>query len=222
MSIAWKNRARTINRIVLPIFVWHDLHKLRWGEPMVREPKKGLKSEVLSMRMDPSTRFLVDYIARFRGQSISTVVERAIQEAADRIEIDCPEDMKNKTWKDFWSVSEGIRSLKIWSEKSLYPNYEEQSIVSFANSHWPFFFSTEKKSHYKEYMIDILWPRINEFVEIWNKSKYTDYFKAGRAMREVVESAGVKAPDWPINTVKPTPAVDARPPAQDMDDDIPF
>ncbi|RTL85608.1 MAG: hypothetical protein EKK29_11675 [Hyphomicrobiales bacterium] len=182
---------------------------------MARDTKKGAKSEVLSMRMDPATRFLVDFVARCKGQSISTVVERAIQEAADRINLaDDPRTGEIK-WTHFWHINEGVRSLKMWSEKKLYPNYEEQFIVSFANMHWPFFYVTEKRTAYKEAYIDIIWPQIDEFAEIWRNTRTTDRWAAGRAMRTVILNAGVQPPDWPPRPPAPAPAAAQKnPPGQ--------
>jgi predicted HicB family RNase H-like nuclease len=41
------------------------------------------RSETLSLRLDPKLRFAVEFIARLRGQTITTAVERAIKDAAD-------------------------------------------------------------------------------------------------------------------------------------------
>lgn len=193
---------------------------------MVKDTKRGAKSEVLSMRMDPTTRFLVDFIARYRGQSITTVVDRAIQQAADSIDLEDSNDIPfNNKWTDFWHVSEGIRSLKMWSEKKLYPNYEEQFIVSFANTHWPFFYVNDKRAVFREVFIDIIWPRIDEFAEIWRKTKSTDHWAAGKTMQEAIRGAGVQPPDWPPKPLeKPAqvaPASKGRLSSQ-LDDDIPF
>lgn len=188
---------------------------------MIKETKRGMKSEVLSMRMDPRTRFLVDFVARVRGQSITTVVERAIQEAADNISLPGDSDAK---WDRFWHVSEGIRSLKVISEKRLFPNFEEECIVSFSKIHWPFFYRDAKRDSYAEWLIDIVWPRINEFVEIWEKTKSVDYWAAGKAMQQAIGNAGIKAPDWPPKPPEKHTGnlMPKGQPAEIIDDDIPF
>jgi hypothetical protein len=81
---------------------------------------------------------------RVRGQSISTVVERAIQEAADNALIRINNSFGNSydnTWKDYWHLSEGIRFLMVASDTNLYWTFDEEYKVSFAKTHWPFFYT---------------------------------------------------------------------------------
>jgi hypothetical protein len=188
------------------------------GSMMARDTKRGAKTEVLSMRMDPKTRFVVEFLARVRGQSISTVVERAIQEAADNttIRIDGSNSYYN-TWKDYWHVSEGIRFLMVASDKNLYSTFDEEYKVSFAKTHWPFFYVSSQCDQYIEWSIEVLWPRIDEFVDLWTRTKTTDYFAAGKAMREAISQAGLQAPDWPAET-----SGSGKRAINDLDDDIPF
>jgi hypothetical protein len=190
---------------------------------MARDTKRSAKTEVLSMRMDPKTRFVVEFLARVRGQSISTVVERALQEAADNTPIRINDSFGNaydNTWKDYWHVSEGIRFLMVASDKNLYSTFDEEYKASFAKTHWPFFYHSSACDRYKEWAIEVLWPRIDEFVDLWTRTKATDYFAAGKAMREAIQQAGLKAPDWPVKP--PETPVDRKPTSRDLDDDIPF
>jgi hypothetical protein len=190
---------------------------------MARDTKRSAKTEVLSMRMDPKTRFVVEFLARVRGQSISTVVERAIQEAADNTPIRINDSFGNdyqNTWKDYWHVSEGIRFLTVASDKSLYSTFEEEYKVAFAKTHWPFFYHSSKCNQYKEWVIEVIWPRIDEFVDLWTRTKTTDYFAAGKAMQDAIRQAGLKAPEWPIKPAE-IPA-SLRTTSTDLDDDIPF
>jgi len=188
---------------------------------MAKEAKRPQKTEVLSMRMDPKTRFVLDVLARVRGQSISTVVERAIQEAADNTQIggDGPFSKDTKTWKDYWHVNEGVRWLMLASDQNLYPTFEDEYRVAFTKTHWPFFYHSKKFDSYNEWSIEILWPRFEEFLDIWAKTKSSDYFAAGNAMRKALSDARVKPPDWP-------PKSDSKPSASfdrsEMDDEIPF
>jgi hypothetical protein len=203
--------------------IYTDVENL-CGNKMADDTKKGMKSEVLSMRMDPRTRFIVEFIARVRGQSITTVVDRAIQEAANNLRLS---DGRNETWEDFWHVSEGIRSLKVMSEKRTFPNYEEEFKVSFTRSHWPFFYITNKFDEYKEWSVGVIWPRFDEFVEIWRNTKATNYWAATKAMQKAISDAGLIAPEWPI-AKPPAKPISPNPPKQealgggDIDDDIPF
>lgn len=189
---------------------------------MAADAKRTGKTEVLSMRMDPKTRFLVEIIARLRGQSISTVVERAILEAADNAEIGNGSNCK--TWRSFWHVSDGVRALKLAEEKHLYPSYEEELRLDFAKTHWPFFYSDSRYSAFRPWSIDVVWPEIDSYVEIWDRTKSSDYFAAGKAMQKALSDAGIAPPEWP--PVKPKPpektSSSTSTSKADLDDDIPF
>ena len=202
---------------------------------MASEPKRQSKTEVLSMRMDPKTRFLVDFIAKARGQSITTVVERAILEAADNVKV----GQSDKSWRSFWHLSEGVRSLLLANEQSLYPNYEDEYRLDFARQHWPFFYFDKDLKLLKPHMINVLWPRIDEFIEVWEATRAANYFLAGEVMGEALKKAGLNAPEWPPKVPKPKVAAPPPPPPPppppssggspswepaggDLDDEIPF
>jgi len=184
---------------------------------MSRAPKK---SETLTIRLDPKTRFMLEFMARLRGQTITTVVERAIAEAAGRSGIVVEGSNfgdSERTWKDFWSISEGERALRLAREPQLFPTYEEEMRSAFADEHWPFFFTSSQKDDFKRYYVDVLWPRIDEFVELHQTKRSSDYFAAGKAMQEALRAAQLKAPDWPI-----VPPVASRRVAKPDEDEIPF
>src|SRR5690554_1708912 len=103
--------------------------------------QKAKKSESLTIRLDPKTRFILEYLSRLKGQSITTVVERAITSAADREPIQLPnpfdEDIPAEFgWQHFWHVSEGIRALRIAETRQFYPEYEEEKRLAFCKEHW--------------------------------------------------------------------------------------
>src|SRR5665213_2107712 len=129
---------------------------------MAKETKKPQKTEVLSMRMDPKTRFVLEVLARYRGQSISTVVERAIVEAAENIRIGGDHHGNDsKNWKDFWHVNEGVRWLLLASDQSLFPTFEDEYRLAFTRTHWPFFYTSSGCKCHREAMIEILWARLD-------------------------------------------------------------
>src|SRR5689334_25192254 len=82
--------------------------------------RKSAKSETLTIRLDPKTRFMLEFVARLRGQTITTVVERAIADAADAATIPEFDFVGKKTgelnWKQFWDVAQGIREIKMAEE----------------------------------------------------------------------------------------------------------
>ncbi len=201
---------------------------------MASDSKKAQKSEVLSMRVDPKIRFMIEILARYKGQSISTVVERAILEAADHTNLASRQEEEEVTWRHFWHVNDGIRALKIAGDQSLYPSFEDEYKLAFSKTHWPFFYNSPLCVYYIEWSVDIIWPRIDEFVDIWSKTKATDYFAAGRAMQRVISAAGVSPPEWPVKKAeKPTVSASTSPASKapswepesaklNLDDDIPF
>lgn len=182
-----------------------------------KEKRRASKSETLTIRLDPKTRFMLEFMSRLRGQTITTVVERAIVEDANRSTIPTgfgdPED-----WRDFWSAVEGERALNIAKERALYPTYEEEKRLSFTREHWQFFYTTKDCTNYLRHYVEVLWPRIDEFIDIFDSRKTDDYFAAGKAMKDALTSAGLATPQWP-----PVAARKIDKGAQkDIDDEIPF
>jgi uncharacterized protein (DUF1778 family) len=183
--------------------------------------KKPSKSETLTIRLDPKTRFMLDFVARLRGQSITTVVERAIAEAANRAAIPAEDTFGGeRTWKDFWSVIEGERAVAIAKEDALHPTYEEERRLRFAQQFWQFFFVNGNAEATRTGYIEVLWPNIDEYIALYDSSKQSNFFAAGEAMKSALNAAGLAAPDWP-DVAKPKPSQSGNF-SRDLDDDIPF
>ncbi|RWI60272.1 MAG: hypothetical protein EOQ93_03145 [Mesorhizobium sp.] len=175
--------------------------------------KRPSKSETLTIRLDPKTRFMLEFVSRLRGQTITTVVERAISEAASRAVVD-QEFGTPRGWRDYWSVSEGERALKMAMEDDLHPTFEEERRLAFCRRFWEFFFVGNKNGDIRTANVEVLWSRIDEFIDLYEKTKSTNYFAAGEAMKTALLSANIAPPDWP----KKAPAK----PERDLDDEIPF
>lgn len=197
---------------------------------MAKETSKTGKSETLTIRLDPKTRFILEYVSKLKGQTITTVVERAIVHSASGETVIDRETGSGLTWQNFWDVSEGVRYLQMASRSEFYPTYEDDRRYAFCKEHWPFFWATIRRVTFLNYYVDVLWPRIDEFIAIHDERKQEDYFAAGKAMQEALRVAKLKAPVWPIPD-KPSPATTApdNKPApkggafsRDLDDDIPF
>ncbi|MBY3361262.1 MULTISPECIES: hypothetical protein [Rhizobium] len=187
---------------------------------MARTPAKSGKTEMLNIRLDPKTRFILEYMSRLRGQTITTVVERAIIAAASGAPISRDDYGGGEiTWQDLWDVSEGVRALEISKVPELYPVYEEERRLAFVRSHWPFFFSDDKKRVYLNHYVDVLWPRIDEFIQLHEDMKDKDYYAAGQAMLEALQNAKLAAPKWPPEQ---KPAKSGGNFSRDPDDDLPF
>lgn len=67
-----------------------------------------------------------------------------------------------------------------------------------------------------------IWPRIDEFVDIWTRTKSSDYFAAGRAMQEAIRQAGLRPPEWPIKPPEKPLQSQKNQVINDLNDDIPF
>ena len=170
---------------------------------MAKETTRGGKTESLTIRLDPKTRFVLEYISRLKGQTITTVVERALYAAADqaafRRQDPFSDDGGKHTyeWEYFWHVAEGVRALKMANFSEFFPAYEEERRLEFVKEHWQFFYGSHSHFHHLVPYIEVLWPRIDEFIQIHDENKRSDYFAAGRAMQEVLKAAKLKGPDWP-------------------------
>lgn len=167
---------------------------------MTKDAKRGGKSETLTIRLDPKTRFILEFMQRLRGQTLTTVVERAIAEAGDRASFNEEHAFGGEVsvrWQDLWSVSEGERALMVAAKPQLFPTFEEEKRRDFARRHWPFFYRDQNTDRFLRHYVDVLWPRIDEFIEIFESTRAQNYFAAGFAMKEALRSAGLAPPDWP-------------------------
>ncbi len=196
---------------------------------MARESKTA-KSESLTIRLDPKTRFILEYLSRLRGQTITTVVERAIVSAASDEKITTPDEYGPVGWQDLWDVSDGVRALRLYAIAAFFPTYEEEKRLAFTREHWPFFYATRSKLVPLNHFVDILWPRIDEYIQIHddNKASGGDWFGAGKVMQEQLRKSNLKAPDWPVKeSLKEPPKPSSQAASgsnfsRDLDDDIPF
>lgn len=159
--------------------------------------KKPAKSETLTLRLDPKTRFMLEFVARLRGQTITTVFERAIHDAADRATLVTKFNMMF-SWKDFWDIEEGIRTIKIAANEALRPTFEEEKMLKFTQKFWPFFYVNRLGEEIERHYISILWGRIEEFILIDDEAKTSEYWAAGEKMEIALRQAGVNPPSWKI------------------------
>lgn len=187
---------------------------------MVAEQKRA-KTESLSLRLDPKTKFILDFVARINGQSITTVVERAIKSASENHTIGSKWDehgreLEQKNWINFWDPSEGVRTLRLISDPDYPTNFEEDELRAFTVAHWPFFYLDPNGYRPHRAYTEILWPEISKYLSIWRNEKTQDYWSAGRAMTQALTEAQVAPPDWPPKKKNSPLARD------DLDEEIPF
>jgi hypothetical protein len=175
-------------------------------------PKKdrGAKTETLSLRLDPKTKFILEFVARINGQTLTTVVERAIRASCDRVTIGSG---TTYNWESFWDSDEGVRTLKLLACAYYPSSYDEDDLRRFTEAHWEFFYTSQDADTPHRAFVQILWSRIEDYRRIWHDQREKDYWAAGKAMAGDLSSAKVKAPSWP------------RPPdskKNERDDEIPF
>lgn len=111
--------------------------------------------------------------------------------------------MSSCNWQYFWDVSDGVRALKMARTPSFFPTYEEERRLAFAKEHWPFFFHSHACDTFINHYIDVLWPRIDEFVQLHEDMKAKNYFAAGEAMAKALSNANLEAPKWVDAVGKP-------------------
>jgi len=171
-----------------------------------------VKTESLTIRLDPRTRFMLDFLGRHRDQTITKVIERAVEKFAEdtdnRVHPAGFESVTELGWRDYWHPHEGVRAIKLAVLGGLRPTAEEERLREFVRAHEPFF---AQYNHYeaedgvfdgaeyefKNESIAVLWDRIDAFIDLWEQTRPTDRYAAGSAMRECLEAAGVPAPEWP-------------------------
>lgn len=189
---------------------------LRWT--YVTLNVKRAKTETLSLRLDPKTKFMLDFMARVQGQSITTVVERAVHKVADGVGVG-PYGDEEKTWATFWDVSEGVRTLNLIADPHYPTNFEEDELLSFAKTHWPFFYTSDRANSPRRPYVDVLWPKISLYLGVWREQRQSNYWAAGEAMKADLEAARIASPEWPIASKPKAPRESF---SSDLDDEIPF
>jgi hypothetical protein len=182
----------------------------------VMTDSKGTKTQTLSLRLDPKTRFILDFLGRIRGQSITTIIERAIKESADN---DPVGDSNKKNWRYYWDPDEGVRTLRIISDGDVFTSFEEDEILSFTKAHSEFFYISESTHNIHTGYCRVLWKKMKEYMEIWQATQTEDYWAAGKAMARDLLQAKIQPPQWP-RSGKPATSATAKRGA--IDDDIPF
>ena len=198
---------------------------------MVMPPEKQsrTKTQTLSLRLDPKTRFILEFMSRIRGQSITVVVERAIKESAEQAGLGPKYDgrgneVEQKTWLNYWDPDESVRLLILFGDRDYHTTYEEDEIRRFTEDHWEFFYTSSAVNIVKRTCANVLWPNLSKYLTMWQSSRGKDYWAAGRMMADDLTQAGIGAPVWPRTpTIKETPATTPlKAYARDLDDEAPF
>jgi hypothetical protein len=172
---------------------------------------RGAKTQTLSLRLDPKTKFTLEFVARIKGQTLTTIVERAIRESCDQVTIGTDSRGKKCNWQSFWDPEEGVRTIKLLNCDDYPSTYDEDDLRKFITLHHRFFYTGREKAMvpHRPY-IEILWPKIEDYRHIWHEQRDNDYWAAGRAMAADLTAAKVPPPTWP------SPAEDEHFPERDL------
>src|ERR1700730_1569854 len=157
---------------------------------MTVKKDRGSKTESLSLRLDPKTKFILEFVGRINGQTLTAVVERAIRTSCDQVGIPADQTGPKLNWKSFWDIEEGIRILKLLRSPHYPTNSEEDDLKDFVLSHGEFFFT-------QRLYVQVLWPKVETYLQIWNNKRQSDYWAAGNAMVQDLMAAKVRPPPWP-------------------------
>ena len=99
------------------------------------KPNQGArKTETLTLRLDPKVKMMIELISRVRRQSITGVIESAIEEIAFNTET--PFSVNGETWgsdvssimTDVWSTDESERFINLCYHCPALMTFEEQRI----------------------------------------------------------------------------------------------
>jgi len=193
---------------------------------MMKEDKRGTRTESLSLRIDPKTKFALEFMVKITGYRITDLIERAIKDYADKTTVG-EEYSGKKNWLHYWHPDEGVRTIKMIFDQDIHTTFEEDEIAEFVNQHNEFFFfDTSEKTRPAVVLVQVLWPRIRYYIEHWREHKGLSRWLTGTLMLEAITAAGMRGPNWPrVSTPATTPPTTPQPaaaPKGDLDDEIPF
>jgi len=155
--------------------------------------KKDRKTETLSLRLDPKTKFMLEFVARINGQTLTTIVERSIRSSLGAVHTggNIPRD-----WTHFWDPQEGIRTLKLLQCNEYPTTPDEDDLKKFVTIHWPFFYASRTFEEPHRVYVEILWPKIAQYRRIWGERRNRDFWAAGDAMAAALSAAKVQPPGF--------------------------
>jgi hypothetical protein len=156
-------------------------------------------------------------MVRVKGLRITDLIEQAIKDSAEQTTV----GRESKNWLHYWHPHDGVRLMNLIFDPDIHTSFEEDEIRDFIEQHKDFFYRKEGPINV---FVQVLWPKINDYMDHWRNHKATDRWATGKLMLEAINAAGLNGPSWPP-TSPPSSRPEARPkprPIQDLDDEIPF
>lgn len=184
------------------------------------ETRKVTKTENISLRLDPKTKFILDFVVRMKGVRTTDLVARAIKEMADATSVggDGYGEVA-RTWLNYWHPEEGVRALRLIMDADIPTTFDEDEVANFVKQHWEFFFSSQNYNDPMVSFIQVLWPDMEVYLDHWRENKAKSRWATGELMLKAIKKADMRGPDWPR---KAKPALSSTPKSNDIDDEIPF
>ncbi len=187
----------------------------------VVDGRKATKTENLSIRLDPKTKFILDFVVRMKGVRTTDLVARAIKDLADSTRIRGNDSRGNdyeKSWLDYWHPEDGVRTLNIILDPDIPTTFDEDELADFVRQHWEFFFGSADYKNPVPAFVQVLWPDIETYLDHWRESKSRSRWATGELMLKAIKAAEMRGPDWPRKTWPTSPKTTNA----DLDDEIPF
>lgn len=155
---------------------------------------KSPKTHAVTVRFDDKTKFMLDFITRVSGASVTTTIERALKDAASEVLISHKIDVMPSSWFDYWHVVEGVRELNVILDKDYrkkYSTFEEEEKVNFVLENRLFFFKLDSPLELDPQKVDVLWVALDIIIERWNETKRDRPDHMKKLMTKKLLEAGV-------------------------------
>ncbi|WP_066570522.1 hypothetical protein [Snodgrassella sp. CFCC 13594] len=139
---------------------------------MATKPRKTVKSENLTIRLDPQTRFLAEMASRVQKRSLSSFVEWSVQESFSFItwrnasgELTSLNDLLNNVWH----VDESERFIRMALSNPELLTFNEQLIIDSIKTEFRNIFFNKPQKHFDYSNINRvklreLWPQLNQAI----------------------------------------------------------
>ena len=113
--------------------------------------------------------------------------------------------------------------MRMLADQAIPSDYEDDERRVFIEWHIEFFSETNELSNPERTNVDILWPKIDKYIELWNETKRIDPWAVGHEMADDLQASSVPPPSWPRNSKEPPkPKEPVDPYSSSLDDEVPF
>lgn len=150
--------------------------------------KKRVKTDSLTLRVDPRFRFALEMIGRTTGATMTSILERSIVAQATSLRIG------GFDWPSLWHPEEAVRALRVAAIPEAMPSHEEQRLLHFCKVWWPFFYRDRAGSDFHEPRLLCLWENIDQLCDLFEETRSADFFAVSRRMVELLTTAGIEPP----------------------------